>query len=311
MTGLTRRRVLGAGAGLGLAACIDQILPARAQSSRVHRVKVGAAEVTVVSDGELELPIGFFLPGRSDVDIETAFGVGSAKQTIKAQVNVALVKIGDALLLVDTGGGNDFMPGLGKLSDRLSEAGIKPEQITHVLFTHAHADHLWGTIDPLTDDSMFERAKHVMVAAERDYWVRPGVEADMPEAFRAMAVGTQRRLKTIAGRLEPERTGAEVIPGVTLIDTSGHTPGHVSVRIESAGQHLVIGGDALSSSQVSFTYPDWRWAPDMDSDRAVSTRRKLLEMLATDRTLLLGYHLPWPGLGRVEKNGTAFRYVPA
>lgn len=311
MKGLTRRGVLGAGAGLGLAACLAPTLPAKAQASRVHRVKVGAAEVTVISDGELELPFAFFLPGRSEAEIENAFGAGSVKQPIKAQVNVALVRIGDSLLLVDTGGGSDFMPGLGKLSDRLGEAGVNPEQITHVVFTHAHADHLWGTIDPLTDDSMFESAKHVMVAAERDYWVRPGIEADMPEAFRAMAIGTQRRLKAIAGRLGSDRAGSDILPGVTLIDTGGHTPGHVSIRIESGGQQLMIGGDALSSAQVSFAYPDWRWGPDMDSDRAVSTRRKLLDMLATDKTLLLGYHLPWPGLGRVERSGTAFRYVPA
>lgn len=311
MKGLTRRGVLGAGAGLGLAACLGPTWPAKAQSSRLHRVKVGAAEVTVISDGEMELPVAFFLPGRSEAEIEKAFGAGSVKQPIKAQVNIALVRIGDSLLLVDAGGGSDFMPGLGKLADRLGEAGVKPEQITHVVFTHAHADHLWGTIDPLTDDSMFESAKHVMVAAERDYWVRPGIESSMPESFRGMAMGTQRRLKAIAGRLVADRAGSEILPGVTLIDTGGHTPGHVSVRIESGGQQLMIGGDALSSAQVSFAYPDWRWGPDMDPDRAVSARRKLLDMLATDKTLLLGYHLPWPGLGRVERGGTAFRYVPA
>jgi glyoxylase-like metal-dependent hydrolase (beta-lactamase superfamily II) len=311
-SGISRRTFLQA--GLGIALTPDLARPSAAQSTgqaQLHRFAIGSAEVTVMSDGELELPVRFVLPDRHSADVDGLLGLGASRGSIKAAVNVALVRQGGSVILVDTGGGTDFMPGLGKLGDRLALAGVAPDEITHVVFTHGHADHLWGTLDLLTGDTMFEQARHVMTAAERDYWLQPDIEMQLPDAFRNMAVGTQRRLKSISARFETIRAGAEVVPGVTLLDTAGHTPGHVSVRVESGRQQLVIGGDALAHPKVSFSAPEWRWGPDMDADRAAAARRKLLDMLAADKSLLLGYHLPWPGIGRVERSGTVFRYMPA
>jgi glyoxylase-like metal-dependent hydrolase (beta-lactamase superfamily II) len=94
-----------------------------------------------------------------------------------------------------------------------------------------------------------------------------------------------------------------------LVDTPGHTPGHVSVLITSGTERLLVGGDVLTQSIISFQKPDWPWGPDMDADRAVTSRKRTLDMLATDRIPLLGYHLPWPGRGRVERNVGAYRFV--
>jgi glyoxylase-like metal-dependent hydrolase (beta-lactamase superfamily II) len=105
------------------------------------------------------------------------------------------------------------------------------------------------------------------------------------------------------------KPGDEIAPGVTLIDTAGHTPGHVSVLLNSGGNQLLIGGDVLNQSVVSFAKPDWRWGADMDPELAIAARKRTLDMLATDRISLLGYHLPWPGLGRVERKDTAFRFI--
>ena len=123
--------------------------------------------------------------------------------------------------------------------------GITPEKITHVIFTHAHADHLWGVIDPLDGGSRFSNARHFMTAAEFGFWSKPGREGEVPEFFKPMTIGTQRRLKVIGERITQTKAGEEIASGVQLFDTAGHTPGHVSVMLRSGSEKLLIGGDAL------------------------------------------------------------------
>ena len=256
------------------------------------------------------LPLSFLLPGNERAEVEALFkSQGQALGEFINPVNITLVRIGAELILIDTGGGPDFMPTLGRLSDNLEAAGIKPEAITTVVFTHAHPDHMWGVIDPLDGGSLFVKARHIMSAVERDFWMKPGVEVGMPEGLQGLALGSQRRLTTIASRIETAKPGAEITSGVTLIDTAGHTPGHVSVLVRSGTQQLLIGGDALSHPLLSFARPEWSWGPDLDREKATATRKRTLDMLVTDKVALLGYHLPWPGLGSVERRDGAYRFV--
>lgn len=308
---LTRRSVLaGAGAvalGGGLAAPSAQAQAAGTS----HRLKVGDAEITILSDGQLSLPLGLMLPGKPETDVAALFArEGHTFGGLRSEINVTVVRIGREVILIDTGSGPDFMPSVGKLQDNMAAAAVDPASITKVVFTHAHADHLWGVIDPLGGDTLFEGADHVMTTTERDFWLTAGVESRVPDAFRGMAVGTQRRLKAIASRIRTVATETEVAPGVALIDTAGHTPGHASVLIRSGTEQLLIGGDVLNQPIISFAEPGWRWGPDLDGDRAAATRIRVLDRLATDRTRFLGYHLPWPGVGDVERKGMAFRFVP-
>lgn len=285
-------------------------LPARAQARVVADTKVGNVGITIISDGTLDLPPSFVLPGRDQPQIEATFkAAGGTFSGFKAEVNVAVIRSGSEVILVDTGAGPDFMPTLGKLAERLESAGIKPESVTKVVFTHAHADHLWGVIDPLGGETLFEKAEHLISAAERDFWIKDDVATSVPDAFRGMAVGTNRRLKTIAARLKPVAPGSEITSGVQILDTAGHTPGHISLLVKSGSEQLLVGGDVLSQSVVSFAEPGWRWGPDMEPEKAIAARRRTLEQLASEKIRLLGYHLPWPGLGRVERAGNAFRFV--
>ena len=272
--------------------------------------KVGSFEVTVVSDGTMTLPLSFALPGRDPAEVNALLATGGLPpDMVLSQINVAIVRTPDALILVDTGGGTDFMPTLGKLPDHLETTGITPDQITHVVFTHAHADHLWGVIDSFEGGSRFTKARHLMTEAEHAYWTKPGLENDVPAMFRTMAVGSGRRLKELGDRIDRVKPGTDIVPGVHLVDSAGHTTGHASVLLRSGTEQLLIGGDALTHPVVSFANPGWRWGPDMEPDKAIATRQRLLQMLAAEKTALLGYHLPWPGLGRVEAKGTAWRFV--
>jgi len=129
------------------------------------------------------------------------------------------------------------------------------------------------------------------------------------EAFRGMALGSARILKRIGNRLERRKAGDTVAPGLTYVATIGHTPGHMSVMVESGRDRLLVGADALTHVAVSFARPDWRVGSDYDGDRAIATRKRLLDRLATERTPLIGFHLPYPGHGLVERTGLAYRFV--
>ena len=235
--------------------------------------------------------------------------LGESLGEITIQVNVALVRHGADLILIDAGSGPDFAPQRGHLADRLAKAGIATESITKVVFTHAHPDHFWGVLDPLDDTPLFAKARHFMTAVDRDYWLKPGVETTVPDAARGAALGTQRRLKQLSDRIETFRPSAEIVPGLAVIDTSGHSPGHISLILQSGTSKLMIGGDVLIEPVLSFARPAWPWGPDWDQDKGIAARRRTLEMLTADKVPLLGYHLPWPGIGHVERRGDNYRLV--
>ncbi len=302
-----RREFLKIGAAAGAAALLPAG-PAWAQATP-HAFKVGTLEVTVISDGSMNLPLSFLLPSLDAKSIDDVLaGRGLQGGAVTAQVNVVVVRSAGRLVVIDTGGTKDFMPTIGNFADRFEAAGFKPDDVTDVVFTHAHPDHLWGAVDAL-DEARFSKARHHLSITERDFWLKEGVAESMPEALRGMAAGSQRRLKLLESQLNGAKTGVELLPGLSFVDTPGHTPGHASVLLSSGSSQLLIGGDALSNAVVSFEKPDWVWGADFDPAKGIATRKALLERLANDRTPLLGYHLPWPGLGRVERKDGAYRLV--
>jgi glyoxylase-like metal-dependent hydrolase (beta-lactamase superfamily II) len=279
-------------------------------ASGVHQMKVGAAEITILSDGVFSMPRSMVLPETPAAEVEALFAAHGANIEIVAETNVTLVRNGPVLALLDTGAGPDFMPTLGKLTDRLEALGIGAGDITHVVFTHAHADHFWGALDPFEDGSRWPKARHVMSATERDFWLTPGIEDKVPAFQKSMAVGIQRRMKLLADVIQPATPGAEVAPGIALVGSPGHTPGHVSVAVRSGTDEILVAGDALTHAAASFGAPQWIWGSDLDGQQAAVTRGRLLDDLSARKVRLIGYHLPWPGAGRVERKGTAFRFVP-
>jgi glyoxylase-like metal-dependent hydrolase (beta-lactamase superfamily II) len=307
---LSRRDALRLAVGAGAAAfAASRAVPAHAQAAP-HMFKLGAAEITVLSDGHMVQPLSFALPTTEAKDVAALLSSGSAApETFKLEVNIVIVKVPGALIVIDCGGTPDFMPTMGTFPERLERAGIKADEVTHVIFTHAHPDHLWGVIDPLDDDTRFVNARHLITATERDFWLQPGLVDRVPENVQGMTIGAARRLTLLDKRIDAVRPDADIISGVSLVSTPGHTPGHVSVLLSFGGASLLVGGDALVNPIVSFQRPEWPWGSDLDRDLGAVTRRKLLDRLAADRTLLLGYHLPWPGIGRVERKDTAYRFV--
>lgn len=302
MTILSRRTLLkaagiaSAAGGLGFATL-----------GRAFATDAPAAPVSV-SDGSLVLPVDLVLPGRDRADVEAALGPErAASGTITPDCNVTLWRTDGRTVLFDAGSGPMFMPSAGALVESLAAAGVAPEDVTDVVMTHAHPDHIWGVLDEF-DDLTFAEARYHVPRAEWDFWSADETLARLPEAQHAFLAGARNRFAAIEAQTVLVAPGDEVLPGVEAVDTGGHTPGHLSYLVH-AGEPVLVVGDALSHAVVSFAYPDWRWGSDLEPDRAIATRRALLDRIATERVQIIGFHLPTPGRGRAERKGTVYRFV--
>jgi glyoxylase-like metal-dependent hydrolase (beta-lactamase superfamily II) len=296
---LSRREMM-----LGAAAAALADAPASAQV--VVSMRQGDREISILSDGAFEMPRSML---ARDLSPETIVRNTGASGPIINVLNVTCLRQGDRVVVFDCGSGANSLPGTGKLAASLEAAGIAPDSVTHVLFTHLHPDHFWGALDDF-DTPLFPNAKCMADRREVAFWSDPNVYGKLPEDRHAFAAGAQRILKALGDALERKDAGSEWLPGVAALDTAGHTPGHVSFEIRGEGGPVFVLGDALTHAVASFAHPDWRPASDFDPDRAVATRKILLDRAATERAQVIGYHLEG-GIGRVERSGAAYRFVPA
>lgn len=282
-----------------------------ARASATHTLKHGNHEITVLSDGHLSLPRSMVARGGTEAETEAALkAAGQTGDRLISPTNVTLIRSGGELIMVDAGAGKNFMDTAGKLPASLQAAGVDPTKVTKVVYTHAHPDHIWGTLDDL-DEANFPNAAHWIAEAEWNFWMGADVLSKLPEDRHAFAAGAKRQLSGVKDKIKTFKPGADIAPGIRAIDTSGHTQGHISLEIVAGKDALIVLGDALTHPVISFAHPQWRPASDHEPDRAIATRTKLLDRVVADKSRVIGYHLPFPGLGMVEKSAGAYRYVPA
>jgi len=294
----TRRTALALGAGapaaLALAGGARAAAPLQGVDvGRVNRLKLGDFEITTLLAATRTVPDPHSIFGLN-VD-DATFAAVSAEHFLPADrarffFTPVLVNTGSELVLFDTGLAPDQIAGA------LAAAGLAPGDVDRVVITHAHPDHVGGLFGEA--GATFPDAAHVIGRVEFDAWAAMG--ADHFEA----------RVRPLAERFERIEDGAGVAPGISAMAAFGHTPGHLAFVVESAGQSLLIGADFANHPVWSLARPDWEVKFDMDKAQAAATRRRLLEMLASERMPFAGYHMPWPGVGYVERRGDSFGYVP-
>jgi glyoxylase-like metal-dependent hydrolase (beta-lactamase superfamily II) len=307
----TRRQFLTAVAGLAAAETMGSP-GGLAQQAPAKTFTLGEFAITVLSDGHLVVPSPFLARNASPEDLNAAMrDAGQRGDRVNTPTNITLVRTQSEVILIDTGSGPHYMPTAGSLAENMAAAGIDRNSVTKVVFTHAHPDHLWGTFDDFDNEPMFPNASYVISAAEWNFWMAEDVASRLPVERQNFAPGAKRNLNAIKDKVWMIKPGDDIVTGVRAIDTSGHTPGHLSIEIASGRDAVIVLADALTHAIISFAHPEWMPAADHhDPEGAVVTRKTLLDRLATDRNRVIGFHLPFPGIGVVERRGIAYRFVP-
>jgi glyoxylase-like metal-dependent hydrolase (beta-lactamase superfamily II) len=275
---------------------------------------VGSVEVLALTDGEGEFPFPLSqlfpsVPAEAWAPFRQRYPeLFPGPDTWHNHFGCYLLRSQGQIILVDTGIGSAATnPGMvstlaggvdGRLMVELQAAGLRPEDVDTVFFTHLHPDHVgWNLLRGDTSPrATFPRARHVMHQADWEAFKRPEVQASFPFQYWEETLGP---LETLG--LLDLITGERPLTGeITAIPTPGHTPGHMSLAIVSGGQRALILGDvAIHPAQV--TEPDWAVIFDMDQQLAAQVRRQFLDRLEAEAATLVACHFPAPGFGRLVR----------
>jgi glyoxylase-like metal-dependent hydrolase (beta-lactamase superfamily II) len=281
-------------------------LPPVAQIPGIYRRRVGDIVVTALSDGYFitEREMTRNLPRE-----ELAQALASAfRDIVIFSVNAFLIHARGRIALLETGSGNYLGPTLGHLIANMRLAGVAPADVDTVLLTHMHPDHSAGLTDMTTGRRNFPNAELVVHENEPRHWFDDAAMARASGLYKHLHFQmTREQVQPYLDRMRTFVKG-EVFPGVTVIPSHGHTPGHTSFLIESANEQLLVWGDTIHIPEVQFARPEVAMVPDTDPDAAVASRRRVLDMAAQDRLLVTGMHMHFPGFGHVTREGGAFRF---
>lgn len=314
MLTLSRRQTLQAmGAAPALAALAPLPLGAQtaapAQAPGYYRRRVGGLTVTALLDGYFDLPDPLWL-GLEAGTLPAARLAAGLPETGATTIGVTsyLVDTGTSRILVDAGAAAFFGPTAGRFLSVLAQAGYAPGDIDHILCTHLHLDHVGTLVEGGV--RVFDRAQVHAHAADHAYWTSEVAQSAAPDFAQGWFPVIRDLARLYDGRLSLFDGATAPLPGVTVMPLPGHTPGHVGFLFEDGGERLLIWGDACATAAVQFAHPEAAVVFDVDPEQGITTRKRLLDMAATERMLVASTHLPFPTFGRVERRGAAFDWRP-
>lgn len=307
-------------AGLGTALPLQRLLaaPRNANSSRgFHQFKLGSLDITVITDGFIRMqPVQpLFAPDVPAARVDSALRSNFRPTTeVDLGMNILLVKKDNRLIMIDSGYGNFGGKDSGWLAQSLTDAGFATGDITDIVLTHAHPDHIGGLVTA-DNQPAFPKATVYISAIERDFWSAANPDLSKSKfsdkALLKSIIGiTQRTLVAIKGQLQVLDYNTTLLGCIKPELAPGHTPGHSLIRIFSGNEELVHVGDLVHSDVLLFPHPEWGFFGDSNFDEAAATRKKVLASLAGNKTKVFAGHLGWPGLGHVRTKNDAFEWIP-
>ena len=266
-----------------------------------HAFKIGELSAWAVRDDAFEFPNDekIFGLGKSPDEVNvllTAAGLPTDKLTVSVQP--LLVKTADKVLLFDTGAAGSG-PGKGLLPVSLAEAGIDPASVTDIFISHVHGDHVGGLVNA-QGALAFPNAQIHIAKAEWKYLTSMKPDLGTRDALVA----------AMKPKVETFAPGAQLVPGVVkAVDVKGHTPGHSAYRITSGQDSLLYVGDSMHHSVLSVQKPEWPMSFDSDQKLGAASRAALIDELATSGERVFAVHFPYPGIGKIRKQGDSYAWV--
>jgi glyoxylase-like metal-dependent hydrolase (beta-lactamase superfamily II) len=287
---------------------------AKPRNAFTYRFAIGNLEAWSISDGHMVFKEGLNLMWpEADRPAMREDLVAHSERTdgLPLYVNILVVKSGNEIAIFDAGFGRGRNPEIGWVSDALTQIGIAPEKITAAFLSHAHADHLNGFV--AANKPVFPNAALHCLRAEVGFW--RSASPDFSRSKRAkgplpnMIKVARENFDVLQPNLQLLAGGESLLGGaITILPAPGHTSGHSVFRIRSDGESLLHFMDVAHHHTLMFTNPAWGIAFDHEPEQAIDTRKKLFGQLATTNERSYGFHLPWPGIGRIVKRGTGYAW---
>jgi len=266
--------------------------------------KVGDIKVFILKDGETEFGVETF-SGTNQSEINELLKVNHRK-SIETNFNAFLIKSGGKNILIDAGAGTLFGPVAGNLSKALAEIGVINDDISNIIATHLHPDHIGGMISE-TGEQVFKNAALTLTQDEYSFW-------NKEENFKSNPEDQNLPLSVLAAyseNLNLTSGNADLGLGLSAIDLPGHTAGHIGIMISSGNDQMAIVGDIIHAQYLQINNPEIGVVFDQDVDQARQSRKRILDLLASEKIMFTGGHLLSPAVGYVESNGLNYSWVQA
>ncbi len=285
-------------------------------ASQIHRV--GAVTITRVDETDFALTPERLFPMWSENDghaLEERFAPDSldlANRRVALKTHLWVVELEGLTIVIDTGIGNGKSRPFSALFDRLDNpvlerfgaAGFRPEQVDYVLLTHLHVDHVgWNTHwQDGRWTPVFPNATYVFGARERDFFATPeGEPRRMVFEDSVLPV-----IEAGQARAVPD-VGEEILEGIRVLPTFGHSVGHMAFEIRSRGETALFSGDVMHSA-VQVHRPEWNSVFCLDQEQARDSRHRLLAHAADTGAILFAAHFPNTSAGTVKRVGSGFEW---
>lgn len=282
------------------------VLPAIAPLARIN---VGRFEITFLSDGFIDFPFSLFTGAPPEKVGEAVGAFFAARPTgVRSGFTVWLIRDGDRLVLVDAGPAGTVSNTSGRLPSALAAIGVKPAQIDAVIVTHMHVDHIAGLV--AGGKANFPHAEIFIDSREIAHFTDSAKANAAPDLLKS-SFAKSREVVALYPRLQRIEAGREMARGITVFDLAGHTPGHMGVRIEDGAESLLLVTDMLFHPAAHPGIPGLGILFEQDKPAADATRARFFSSAAESGALLAATHMPFPGLGRIVKDGERLRWLPA